>query len=72
MEVFMKYLVDRPDFKLYMNVDACISPTDMRNVTFTRELWDVEKNVCIMTSTFELFMPRKQLHELAAQLIESA
>ncbi len=72
MEVLMKYLVDRPDFKLYMNVDACVSPTDMRNVTFTRELWDVEKNKCIMTSTFELFMPRKQLNELAAQLIESA
>ena len=68
----MEYIVDRPDFKLYMNVDKCVSPTDMRAVTFTRELWDVEKNACIMTSTFELFMPRKQLNELAAQLIESA
>jgi hypothetical protein len=72
MEAFMKYLVDRPDFKLYMKVDSCVSPTDLRNVTFTRELWDVEKNVCIMTSTFELFIPRKQLNELAAQLIENS
>lgn len=72
MEAFMKYLVDRPDFKLYMNVDTCVSPTDLRNVTFTRELWDVEKNVCIITSTFELFIPRKQLNELAAQLIENS
>lgn len=72
MEAFMKYLVDRPDFKLYMNVDTCVSPTDLRNVTFTRELWDVKKNVCIMTSTFELFIPRKQLNELAAQLIENS
>lgn len=67
----MKYLIDRPDFKLYMNVHQCISPTDMRAVTFTREMWDIEKNVCIMTSTFELFMPRAQFNELADQLIES-
>ena len=68
----MKYLVDRPDFKLYMKVEPCTSPYDMRAVTFTREMYDVEKKVCIMTSTFELFIPSKQLNELAAQLIESA
>jgi hypothetical protein len=68
----MEYLVDRPDFKLYMKVTTCTLPTDMRAVTFTRELWDVEKNTCIMTSTFELFMPRSQLNVFAAQLIESA
>jgi len=68
----MKYIIDRPDFKMFMTISDSIAPSDMKSVEFTRELWDVEKNTCIMTSTFELFVPRKKLNEIAAQLIENA
>jgi hypothetical protein len=63
MENIMQ-IVDKTNFKMYVHIGECKSPSDTKVVHFIREEYD-EKADLILRNTYEFFMTKDEIKKLA-------
>jgi len=60
-------IIDRDDFKMFVEIKDMKSPSDTKAVYFIREELDKEDNV-LLTNTYEFFMNKDEIKALAKAL----
>lgn len=60
-------IIDRSDFKMYVKIEDCKKPNDMKALCFIREEFDKDENI-IIKHTYEFFMNNDEIKTLAKVL----
>ena len=60
-------IIDRNDFKMYVHIGDCKSPSDTKVVHFIREEYDAKADL-ILRNTYEFFMTNDEMKKLAKVL----
>jgi len=60
-------IIDRNDFKMYVTIGECKSPSDTKVIHFIREEYDKQEDL-ILRNTYEFFMNKDEMKKLAKVL----
>lgn len=63
-------ITDKPDWKLRLKVDDCVSPTDLKEIKFIRETYN-DKGELTDESTYQFFLTKRELIDLSNSLLIS-
>ena len=63
-------ITDKPDWKLRLRVDDCVSPKDLKEIKFIRETYN-DKGELTDESIYQFFLTKRELIDLSNSLLIS-
>ncbi len=60
-------IIDRDDFKMFITIGECKSPSDVKVIHFIREEYNQQEDL-ILKNTYEFFMNKDEMKKLAKVL----
>lgn len=60
-------IIDRDDFKMFITIGECKSPSDVKVIHFIREEYNQQEDL-ILKNTYEFFMTKDEMKKLAKVL----